>query len=191
MAKPRSDTAIERARRAPRWYPWVFIALGVVSLGGAAARGGLGSFTGLIGVLWLVLGIALMMNTWWTRTQQKRRNVPAPELVGGEVVLWSEIADDRQARFNRAGGLTLTNKRLAFEPKEDRYDPAVGHEWPVELVGAVTIEPIRLVGGEHINSGTLVFDLGDEGVQRFEVFDAESAVAEITAKLDELKGARS
>ena len=191
MAKTRSDTAIERARRAPRWYPWVFIGLGVVSLGGAVARGGLGSFTGLIGVLWLVLGIALMMNTWWTRTQRKRRNVPTPQLAEGEVVLWSEIADDRQARFNRAGGLTLTNRRLAFEPKEDRFDPAVGHDWPVDLVRGVSIEPIRLVGGEHINSGTLVFDLDDAGAQRFEVFDAESALSELTAKLEELKGARS
>jgi len=191
MAKPRSDTAIERARRAPLWWPWVFVALGVLSLAGAAGNGGLGSFSGLIGVLWLILGGAILMNRGWVRTQQKRRNVPSPELADGEVVLWSEIADDRQARFNRAGGLTLTNQRLAFEPKEDRFDPAVGHGWPVDLVRGVSIEPIRLVGGEHINSGTLVFDMGEAGPQWFEVYDAESAMSEITAKLEELRTARS
>ena len=191
MAKPRSDTAIERARRAPRWLPWVPIAVGVIFLAISVGDGGLGSFTGLFGALWLALGVATLLNTWWTKTEGKRRSVPSPALQDGEVVLWSEIADDRQARFNRAGGLTLTNQRLAFEPKEDRFDPAVGHGWPVDLVRGVSIEPIRLVGGEHINSGTLVFDMGEAGPQRFEVYDAESAMSEITAKLEELRTARS
>ena len=143
------------------------------------------------GAGWVVLGTLGLLDVRFNHSDEKiRAAVPLPALGEGEVLLWSDAAVDRQDRLSRSGGLLLTNRRLGFRPRQDQYDKPVEREWSIESLESVWIEPVDPADGEA-SPRTLVFDFGADGLRRFVVFDAESAQAEITAKVDELKGARS
>ena len=144
-----------------------------------------------LGTFWLVVGVLALLDLRFNRSEEKvRAAVPLPALAEGEVLLWSDAAVDRQDSLSRSGGLILTNRRLGFRPRRDQYDKAAEREWPVGNVESVRIESTEPADGE-IDSRTLVFELGADGVRRFVVFDAEAALPVITAKLAELGSARA
>ena len=191
MTKPLTVKRVERLRKWSKVSPWFFALLGPAALVAAGLMGkDAPPNLQFMGWLYTVLGVGTLLYFRWLGSKRRRHSVPTPALADGEVVLWMDDVNDRQARFGRRGGLTITNRRLAFEPVEDRFDPMVGREWPVDTIESVRIDPIVLADGE-VNSGTLVFDLGAAGEQRFDVFDSEGALARITPKLDELKSSQS
>ena len=190
MTKPLTVKRIERSRRWLKWFPWLYIVMGGLSLIGALRSGEVIIVLILSAALYLVLGLSGWGYLRWIGSARRSMAAPSPVLADGEVLLWRDDVNDKEARFARRGGLTLTNRRLAFEPEVDRFDPAVGREWPIEQLRSVHILPFAVSDGE-INSSTLVFDVGDGVAQRFDVFNPEAALATITTKLEELRSARS
>ena len=184
---------VKRMRRLQtwvKWSPWLWVAIGVFYVVGAVSFGKFDLYFALLAALYLILGLSGWGYLRWLGSARRSRAAPSPALGDGEVLLWRDDVNDKEARFGRRGGLTLTNRRLAFEPEVDRFDPAVGREWPIEQLRSVKILPFTASDGE-INSSTLVFDLGDGAAQRFDVFNSEAALATITAKLDELRRSQS
>lgn len=189
MKKPITAERREKLRKRALFLPAGYIVLGVVTLIGAFVFGeGWGDFIVLFGAVWVIVGIAMTLIFARVLNRRMFYEGPRPQLADGEEVLWGENVNDRQAKFGRAGGLTLTNRRLAWEPAPDKAEPPdEPREWAVDAIRSVSTEDLRPVLYPGDWGGTLVFDVGEGNPQRFRVFDPAASAALIDKALSETR----